>query len=52
MTRSIREVLMGYAEKIQLSVHSACLRAMSETEKVLNLILKPKGAMQNVEYAN
>jgi rRNA pseudouridine-1189 N-methylase Emg1 (Nep1/Mra1 family) len=29
-----------YAEKAKLSPHSACLRVMSQTEKVLNLILK------------
>jgi len=29
-----------YAEKAKLSPYSACLRVMSETEKVLNLILK------------
>ena len=28
-----------YAEKIKMSPHSACLKVMSETEKVLNLIL-------------
>jgi hypothetical protein len=28
-----------YAEQIQMSPHMACLKAMSETEKVLNLIL-------------
>lgn len=41
-----------YAEKLKLSPQAACLKVMSETEKVLNLILKPKGAVQNVEYAN
>ena len=29
-----------YAEKAKLSPHSACLRVMSQTEKVLKLILK------------
>lgn len=29
-----------YAEKIKMNPHSACLKVMSETEKVLNLILK------------
>ncbi|MDI6797283.1 MAG: ArdC family protein [Desulfatibacillaceae bacterium] len=29
-----------YAEKLQLTPHSACLRVMAETEKVLNLILQ------------
>ncbi len=28
-----------YAEQIQMSPHMACLKAMGETEKVLNLIL-------------
>jgi len=31
-----------YAEKIKLSPHLACFKVMSETEKVLNLILEPK----------
>ena len=38
-----------YAEKMKLSPQAACLKVMSETEKVLNLILKPKGVDQNVE---
>jgi len=29
-----------YAEKLKLSPHSACLKVLGETEKVLNLILK------------
>ena len=29
-----------YAGKVNMTVHSACLKVMSETEKVLNLILK------------
>jgi hypothetical protein len=40
-----------YADKLKLSPQAACLKVMSETEKVLNLILKPKGAVQDVEYA-
>jgi hypothetical protein len=32
-----------YAEKAQLSPYSACLKVMSQTEKVLNLILKGDG---------
>jgi antirestriction protein ArdC len=32
-----------YAEKINLSPQASCLKVMSDTEKVLNLILKPKG---------
>ena len=31
-----------YAEKAKMSPHSACLKVMSQTEKVLNLILKGK----------
>ncbi len=31
--------IKGYAEKIKLTPHGACLRVMAETEKVLNLIL-------------
>jgi hypothetical protein len=30
----------GYAKKMKLSVHTACLQVLSDTEKVLNLILK------------
>ena len=41
-----------YAEKLKLSPQAACLKVMSETEKVLNLILKAKGVVQNMEYAN
>ena len=29
-----------YAEKVKMTAHSACLKVLSETEKVLNLILK------------
>jgi hypothetical protein len=29
-----------YAEKLKLTSYTACLRVLSETEKVLNLILK------------
>ncbi len=29
-----------YAEKARMSPHSACLKVLSDTEKVLNLILK------------
>ena len=41
-----------YAEKIKLSPQAACMKVMSDTEKVLNLILKPKGVDQYVEYTN
>ena len=41
-----------YADRIKLSPQAACLKVMSVTEKVLNLILKPKGVEQYVEYAN
>jgi hypothetical protein len=44
--------IQGYAEKLKLSPQAACLRVMSETEKVINLILKPKGSESHVEYAN
>ena len=30
----------GYADKIKMTPHSACLKVLGETEKVLNLILK------------
>ncbi len=29
-----------YAEKLKMNPYTACLKVMSETEKVLNLILK------------
>jgi hypothetical protein len=44
--------IQGYAEKLKLSPQAACLKVMSETERVLNQILKPKGAESHVEYAN
>ena len=44
--------IKAYAEKLKLSPQAACLRVMSETERVLNLILKPKGVESHVEYAN
>ncbi len=31
-----------YAEKLGMAPHTACLKVMSETEKVLNLILNGK----------
>ena len=34
------QYIEGYAEKIKMNPYSACLKVMSETEKVLNLILK------------
>jgi hypothetical protein len=34
-----------YAEKIKMSPYKACLKVMSETEKVLNLILKGEDAI-------
>jgi len=41
--------IQGYAERMKFTPTSACLKVMSETERVLNLILKPKGVVQNVE---
>jgi len=32
--------IVGYAEKAKLTPHAACLKVMSQTEKVLDLILK------------
>lgn len=32
--------IKGYAERLNLTPHAACMRVMAETEKVLNLILK------------
>ena len=37
--------IQNYADKMKMSVYSACLKVMSETEKVLNLILKGKDEM-------
>ena len=37
--------IQKYADKIKMSAHAACLKVMSETEKVLNLILKEKDEM-------
>lgn len=37
--------IQNYADKMKMSVHAACLQVMSETEKVLNLILT--GYMDN-----
>jgi len=34
--------IKGYAEKINMSPHKACLKVLSDTEKVLNLILHGK----------
>jgi len=34
------QYIEGYAEKIKMNPYTACLKVMSETEKVLNLILK------------
>ena len=39
-----------YAEKIKMNPHSACLKGMSETEKVLNLILK--GSIEDKDSLN
>ena len=30
----------GYAAKLKMSAHTACLKVLSDTEKVLTLILK------------
>ena len=40
-----------YAEKAKLSAYSACLRVMSETEKVLNLILKEESKEESGKLA-
>jgi hypothetical protein len=34
----------SYAEKVKMTPHAACLKVLSETEKVLDLILKAKTA--------
>jgi antirestriction protein ArdC len=44
--------IQSYAEKLKASPHAACLKVMSDSEKVLSLILKPKGAVTHVEYAD
>jgi len=35
-----------YADKVKMSAHSACLKVLSETEKVLNLILNGSNGIQ------
>ncbi len=44
--------IQGYAERLKLSAPAASLRVMADTERVLNLILKPKGIESHVEHAN
>ena len=35
----------GYAERLNITSYTACLKVMSETEKVLTLILKDEGTV-------
>jgi len=39
-----------YAKKIEMSPISACIKVMSDTEKVLGLILKREKTINNIEY--
>lgn len=41
-TGNSHRYIKGYAEKINMSPHKACLKVLSDTEKVLNLILHGK----------
>ena len=38
----------GYSEKIKMNPYTACLKVMSETEKVLNLILKENEEQEKI----
>jgi hypothetical protein len=38
----------GYAEKLKMNPYTACLKVMSETEKVLNLILKGVESLKQI----
>jgi len=42
------QYIEGYAEKIKMNPYSACLKVMSETEKVLNLILKENEEQEKI----
>ena len=44
--------IQRYAEKLSLTPQAACLKVLSETEKVLNLILSTKGVENHVECPN
>ena len=44
--------IQRYADKLNLPPHAACLKVLSETEKVLSLILATKGMENHVEYPN
>ncbi len=42
------QYIEGYAEKIKMNPYTACLKVMSETEKVLNLILKENEEQEKI----
>ncbi len=42
------QYIEGYAEKIKMNPYSACLKVMTETEKVLNLILKENEEQEKI----
>ena len=42
------QYIQGYAEKIKMNPYTACLKVMSETEKVLNLILKENEEQEKI----
>ena len=37
---NVGDIIEGYAEKLKTNPYTACLKVISETEKVLNLILR------------
>ncbi|MEI7590530.1 MAG: antirestriction protein [Deltaproteobacteria bacterium] len=49
-TGSNFQYIKQYAEQLKMSVHSACLKVLSDTEKVLNLIIHNniEGEVQNI----
>jgi hypothetical protein len=38
----------SYAKKMNVTAHSACLKVLAETEKVLNLILKEDESLKQI----
>ncbi len=44
--------IQSYAERLKLSPHAACLKVMSETEKVLTLILAPENGISSTIKGN
>ena len=42
------QYINGYAKRLKLTPHSACLKVLKETEKVLGLILQPSNQNQTI----